>query len=507
MANRFTDLVTGSTPLGRAPFFLSGAGFLLAKHAFDWAVAAAWGRPWSPFVYFVLPAPVFRLVSEPWGGRAVPMGDRSLLVCLLTLALPFIVVGVRLTARRLRDAGLPVWLVVFFFVPVVNLVFFLLLCILPGRAGAFGGVPAGDAIALVGADAGRHAPVPGGPVVGPFADVAAGYQDTYAWQRLRAAHRRITRDRPAGNAVVSLSVCVPVTVGFVILAANVLKNYGAGLFVGVPFCLGLGSVVLYGLAKPQPFGASMGVAFLAATLAGLCLLLFALEGAICLIMAAPIWYGLTLFGAVVGFAIQARPWSAGDNPLVLLALLAVAPSLIAAESAARPEPQLIKVVSAVEIDAPAETVWQNVIAFPPLAEPDDWVFHTGIAYPIRAEIEGWGPGAIRQCVFSTGSFVEPIEVWDEPARLAFRVEDQPEPMREWAPYTIHPPHLHGFLVSHRGEFKLTPLPDGRTRLHGTTWYTNKMWPAAYWQLWSDAVIHRIHLRVLRHIQALSENEA
>lgn len=31
-----------------------------------------------------------------------------------------------------------------------------------------------------------------------------------------------------------------------------------------------------------------------------------------------------------------------------------------------------------------------------------------------------------------------------------------------------------------------------------------MWPAEYWQLWSDAIIHRIHLRVLTHIKRLAE---
>ena len=47
----------------------------------------------------------------------------------------------------------------------------------------------------------------------------------------------------------------------------------------------------------------------------------------------------------------------------------------------------------------------------------------------------------------------------------------------------------------------------RTRLEGTTWYTNRMWPSAYWKLWSDEVIHRIHLRVLDHIRERSEARA
>jgi hypothetical protein len=54
---------------------------------------------------------------------------------------------------------------------------------------------------------------------------------------------------------------------------------------------------------------------------------------------------------------------------------------------------------------------------------------------------------------------------------------------------------------------LEALPGGRTRLVGTTWYSNRMWPAAYWNAWSDYIIHRIHGRVLTHIQKLAEAQA
>ncbi len=33
-----------------------------------------------------------------------------------------------------------------------------------------------------------------------------------------------------------------------------------------------------------------------------------------------------------------------------------------------------------------------------------------------------------------------------------------------------------------------------------------MYPQDYWTLWSDACIHRIHQRVLRHIKSLSEHD-
>ena len=120
---------------------------------------------------------------------------------------------------------------------------------------------------------------------------------------------------------------------------------------------------------------------------------------------------------------------------------------------------------------------------------------------------GRGIGAERHCVFSTGAFVEPIEVWEAPHRLRFSVTSNPAPMEEWTPYShIEPPHLHGFLMSKGGQFLLTPLPNGGTRLEGTTWYQHGLWPPAYWRLWSDAIIHRIHMRVLSHIRDAAEKK-
>jgi len=149
-----------------------------------------------------------------------------------------------------------------------------------------------------------------------------------------------------------------------------------------------------------------------------------------------------------------------------------------------------------------------VVSFSDLPEPREWFFRAGLAYPSRARILGTGPGAVRYCEFSTGPFVEPIEVWDEPRLLRFRVTESPAPMHELSLYRdLQPKHLHGYLVSKQGEFRLTPLPGNRTLLEGTTWYQHGLWPAQYWTWWSDAIIHRIHLRVLSHIRTLAEKEA
>ena len=73
-------------------------------------------------------------------------------------------------------------------------------------------------------------------------------------------------------------------------------------------------------------------------------------------------------------------------------------------------------------------------------------------------------------------------------------------MQEWTPYArLHPPHLDGFLVSRQGESRLEPLANGDTRLYATTWYQHHLWPAQYWRLWSDYIIHQVHGMVLENI--------
>jgi hypothetical protein len=77
-------------------------------------------------------------------------------------------------------------------------------------------------------------------------------------------------------------------------------------------------------------------------------------------------------------------------------------------------------------------------------------------------------------------------------------------MIELSPYNMHPLHLKGYLVCERGQFRLVALSNKRTVLIGTTWYRDNIWPQAYLAFWSNAIIHKIHLRVLNHIKAVSE---
>jgi len=231
----------------------------------------------------------------------------------------------------------------------------------------------------------------------------------------------------------------------------------------------------------------------------LALLAIALEGVICIVMAAPLALAIAWSGALVGREMARRASEDVIRVSGVLVLATFAPGL------GGPPPPLHEVVSVIEVNAPPDVVWQRVVAFGELTEPPELIFRLGVAYPVRATISGTGAGAVRRCEFSTGAFVEPITVWDAPRRLAFDVVEQPRPLYELSPYdSLRAPHLAGVLVSKRGEFRLVELPGGRTRLEGSTWYTLAMGPLPYWRPIADAIIHRIHLRVLRHVRGLAE---
>jgi hypothetical protein len=460
----FGDLWRPDGTIGRGKYALVGLlGFAL-KHNLDRLVAGlGFHRQWGLFNYWVPVQDVAR-ITELRGNEALFLGT------MVALSLPFIWVGVVLTMKRLRSAGLPTHLVALFFLPVLNLLFFLILSLWPE------------------------------------ADPSRPSRTTE--QRQDSLLMRFVPESALGSAAVSLLITVSLGLGAALLGTQVLANYGWGLFVALPFTMGFAAALIHGIRKPRGLAGCVGVACLSIALLGGALIALAFEGVVCLIMAIPIALPLAVLGGACAYLVQRRRWLQSEAPVLLSVLLIFVPGIEWAEHLAAPPSPVFVVRTEIDVQAAPERVWHEVVAFSEIPPPTEWMFRAGVAYPIRAEMIGSGRGAERHCVFSTGAFVEPIEVWDEPRLLKFSVTSNPPPMEEWTPYShIATPHLRGFLVSEGGQFLLTPLANGGTRLEGTTWYQHGLWPAAYWRMWSDAAIHRIHMRVLVHIRDEAERNA
>ncbi|MGH7449167.1 MAG: hypothetical protein ACRELT_16460, partial [Longimicrobiales bacterium] len=305
------------------------------------------------------------------------------------------------------------------------------------------------------------------------------------------------------GALLSMAVGGMIGLTMVWLGAELINSYGLALFMGTPFCIGL--VTAYTLCRrfPATSRETHEVVVMTMLLVAGAAFVVGLEGAICLLMIAPLGLVLALMGGAAGRFLA----TAGEAPghgAVLIAILLPGGAAVEAGS----NPTLAREVrSAVVIDAPSATVWDHVIAFSPIPEPTEALFRLGLAYPVSADIRGSGVGAVRYCVFSTGAFVEPITAWDPAVRLAFDVIAAPPPLKELSYRDVAPPHMDGYLLPRRGEFRLVPLADGRTRLEGSTWYEQRLRPEGYWVLFSDRIIGAIHRRVLAHIRAQAESAA
>lgn len=244
------------------------------------------------------------------------------------------------------------------------------------------------------------------------------------------------------------------------------------------------------------------LSFAALGIACLALLIFAIEGLICLLMASPLLALAVWLGSYIGYKTSSSNFMNPKNTTIILVLLSF--GFTGFDYFNEPK-DLIPVRTKIIVNAPIETVWDNVVKFDKISEPTDWIFKTGISYPTDATIVGKGIGAVRYCNFTTGSFVEPITTWDEPNLLQFDVKEQPTPMNELNPFwEVHPPHLEGYFKSYKGQFKLTKISENKTELEGTTWYKVDIYPEIYWKGWSDFIVHRIHERVLNHIKHESE---
>ena len=126
--NQVRSLILGKT-LDRGPYFWWGFALMAIKYNLDRAVAGfGFHHSWYFWNYI-----------KPHGFAGidtVPPDDQSFYIVLLLTSVPFLILGILLTLGRLRSAGLPLALCLLFFLPVINLIFFVILCLVPAKPAA-----------------------------------------------------------------------------------------------------------------------------------------------------------------------------------------------------------------------------------------------------------------------------------------------------------------------------------------------------------------------------------
>ena len=291
-------------PVDRRFYLISGIVLAAIKYAVDVLLLwAATGIVWSPLLY----------VNPSWGTRTMSFGEISpwIVWAMVVWSLPFLWIGTSMTMRRAVDAGFSPWVGTLFFFPVLNWLAMALLCFLDSAP--------------------RERPYPA--PVSPSPAFVSGA-------------------RAAGIGAIA---------GFLVTAISVLavSSYGGSLFVGGPFLMGMIAAYLFNREAPRSPVATLLVAESTLIIAAGALVLTAIEGVFCLLMALPIATPLAALGGIMGTAIANRAHRATPSFAGLLFFLPIAAAL---ELGAPPEP-VRPVTTSIVVDAPPEAVWPNVIGF------------------------------------------------------------------------------------------------------------------------------------------------
>jgi hypothetical protein len=282
---------------------------------------------------------------------------------------------------------------------------------------------------------------------------------------------------------------------FALIGLNVLLLHDANVFIYaefviIPMLMGIVYTWFmrhFKLSTRQLVGASLVNGMIGIILS----IGFLKEGAICLIIVSPLLFTFILIGGLIGRAIFRRNNGTLNVSLVtLLLLLFISDSLSTHHYENEVTDQII-------INAPVSKVWQYVVAYKRITTPDKyWLFRVGMPSPVQSTAEGYYLGAKRKCIFSNGYvFDEKIVTYDENKNLTFDITNQPRD-----------PEIMGHIDILRGQFLLKDNGNGTTTLIGNSWYRLYVFPVWYYDIWAKSITRNVHLRVMDHIKALSEEK-
>jgi len=273
------------------------------------------------------------------------------------------------------------------------------------------------------------------------------------------------------------------------------------MFMVTPFVIG--AVTGYLANRKTDLGGSRTAALVASAtaLGGAALVVVALEGIVCIVMAAPLGFGVALAGGALGRGIAL---STRRSPAQTLSGFAVLPLIFALEGVF-PTATSFETHQTIAISAPPEVVWQSIVRMEPVDEPPALPFRLGIAYPLSGEFLGEGVGATRRGEFSTGTALERVTEWIPNRKLAFVVLSDVPAMRELSPYEhVYAPHVVGYFNSKVTSFELVPRFDGGTDVVERTSHELKLEPILYWLPLARWVVLQNNARVLAHIRRQAE---
>lgn len=279
-----------------------------------------------------------------------------------------------------------------------------------------------------------------------------------------------------------------------------------GFLLGAPIAACIIAVRLTDPEGVKRGGSHASVSALTVTVMLVCAGIVLREGAVCLVMAAPIFYGSgILAGWLAGKAMRRRAGRLMSLSILVLPLIGVP---VEADRPAAAETRFV--TSRIHIDASPETVWNGLIDIRAIRDAEQrWNFShdvVGIPRPKDARLEGTGVGAVRHLVWARDvRFEEHITAWRPGRELAWTFHLGPE-----AQTRMLDDHLKvdsAYLRLEEGRYRIEPTADGGSDLVLTTRYWIRTPMNAYAGWWGGVFLGDFHRNVLGVIKTRAEAAA
>lgn len=255
--------------------------------------------------------------------------------------------------------------------------------------------------------------------------------------------------------------------------------------------------------KPLSFYWSVPLILVALVIAGS--VVFLREGVICVIMVAPIW----LCAGYAGAFILRRVRNGRTDPARFHASLLFLPLMFGSlESQIPITEKQVTLTRSIVINASPAQIWPYTLANTHI-RPDEgqWNFTqniVGIPRPRATMMRGQGVGAVRTAFWGDHiNFEERITDWQPGRRLGWSFAFRNNSLQNYTDRHISPDGQ--FLKIDRGDYTLTPLHDGTTRLTLRTVYIAKTHVNLYAQLWGEILLGDIESNVLAIIKDRAES--
>jgi len=274
----------------------------------------------------------------------------------------------------------------------------------------------------------------------------------------------------------------------------------------LPFIIGALTVYLSDISKARKIVYRIFAPWIPVFLFLIITLILSIEGWICWLMILPVFLVAASVGGLIGGYLKTRKMNTGLNISVLFLL----PFFLAPiESLINTIPSFYKAYTFIDINAPADKIWDNVTRVSEIKPADDNGYLTkfiGLPRPVKAELNYEGPGATREAIFTKGLvFHETVTEYTDNKKMVFSIKANPHEI----PSTTLDEHIvigGDFFDVLNGTYELEKLAEGKYRLHLYSYFKMKTNFNFYAGWWARLIMKDIQNNILKVEKKRAENQ-